>query len=178
MNARSIAVTCRFATFGLATLVMTSLVLAGPELVEALPLTDRIVMLHLDEGHVVHHGGGMARSDERVIASPLDTAAASRPETYRVASTDDPAYARPLAPDSVGRKSKGTDFAWFADRWENGHAVNTRPDHAKEHWLYLTCPSRCSTARPTRLTPALWPPTAGIGPSASTKPAPDPRPCT
>jgi hypothetical protein len=105
-------------------------------MVDVLPLTDRVLMLHLDEGHVVHHRRGMARSDERVVASPLDTAAASRPDSYRIRSTDDPAYATPLPPVGVGRKSKGTDFAWFADRWEHGHAVNTRPDHAKEHWLY------------------------------------------
>jgi hypothetical protein len=97
-------------------------------------------MLHLDEGHVIHHQRGMARSDEKVIVHPLDTAAAARPENYRISSVDDPAYGRPLPPLSVGRKSKGTDFAWFVDRWENGHAVNTRPDHTKEHWLYLTLP--------------------------------------
>jgi len=121
-------------------LAMTSFALAGPELVDVLPLTDRVLMLHFDEGHVVHHKRGMARSDEQVIVSPLDTAAASRPGSYRVSSSDDPAYARPLLPDHVGRKSKGTDFAWFVDRWENNHAVNTRPDHAKEHWLYLRIP--------------------------------------
>ncbi len=114
---------------------------AAPKMVEVLPLTDRVLMLHLDEGYVVHHRRGMARSDERVVASPLDTAAASHPESYRVRSADDPAYATPLAPSSVGRKSKGTDFAWFVDRWENGHAVNARPDHAKEHWLYLRLPA-------------------------------------
>ena len=115
--------------------------LPGPKLVEVLPLTDRVLMLHFDEGHVVHHQRGMSRSDERVVAGPLDTTAAARPASYRITSSDDPAYARPRSPESVGRKSKGTDFAWFVDRWENGHAVNTRPDHAKEHWLYLQLPS-------------------------------------
>jgi len=113
---------------------------AGPELVEVLPLDDRILMLHFDEGYVVHHRRGMARSDERVVASPLDVTAASRPGSYRVTSSDDTAYARPVSPQNVGRKSKGTDFAWFVDRWENGRAVNSRPDHAKEHWLYLQLP--------------------------------------
>ncbi len=112
----------------------------GPKLVEVLPLDDRILMLHFDEGHVVHHQRGMARSDERVVAGPLDLTAATRPASYRLTSSDDPAYARPRSPESVGRKSKGTDFAWFVDRWENGRAVNTRPDHAKEHWLYLHLP--------------------------------------
>ncbi len=112
----------------------------GPKLIEVLPLDDRVLMLHFDEGHVVHHLRGMSRSDERVVASPLDATAATRPGSYRLTSSDDPAYARPLSPQSVGRKSKGTDFAWFVDRWENGRAVNTRPDHAKEHWLYLHLP--------------------------------------
>ncbi len=112
----------------------------GPKLIEVLPLDDRVLMLHFDEGHVVHHLRGMSRSDERVVASPLDATAATRPGSYRLTSSDDPAYARPLSPQSVGRKSKGTDFAWFVDRWENGRAVNTRPDHAKEHWLYLNLP--------------------------------------
>ena len=112
-----------------------------PKLVEVLPLVDRVLLLHFDEGHVVHHERGQPRSDERVVAGPLDTVAATRPGSYRVTSPDDPAYSRPRSPESVGRKSKGTDFAWFVDRWENGRAVNTRADHAKEHWLYLELPS-------------------------------------
>ncbi len=109
----------------------------GPKLVEVLPLVDRVLMLHFDEGHVVHHQRGRPRSDEQVVARALDVSAAGRPGSYRITSADDPAYARPRSPESIGRKSKGTDFAWFVDKWENGHAVNTRADHAKEHWLYL-----------------------------------------
>ena len=110
------------------------------EVVDVLPLTDRIVMVHFDDGHVVHHQRGQARSDEQVIVSPLDADAASRPESYRILSAQDPAYAQGRPPVDVGRKTKGTDFAWFVDKWENNRAVNTRPDHAKEHWLYLFLP--------------------------------------
>ena len=67
----------------------------GPQLVEVLPLDDRIVMLHFDEGHVVHHRRGMPRSDERVVASPLELTAAARATNYRITSADDPAYAGP-----------------------------------------------------------------------------------
>ena len=109
----------------------------GTELVDVTPLTDRILMLHFNEGHVIHHQRGQSRSDEKVIISPLDTEAASRPFTYSVSSPDDEHYRKAQPPSRVGRKSKGTDFAWFADQWENGHAVNTRPDHTKEHWIYL-----------------------------------------
>ena len=63
---------------------------AGPEMVEVLPLTDRVLMLHLDEGRVVYHRRGMARFEEKVLASPLDVVAASRPQSYRIRSADDP----------------------------------------------------------------------------------------
>lgn len=113
---------------------------SGAEVVEVLPLTDGIVMIHLREGHVIHHQDGQARSDEKVIISPLDTTAASQAGTYQIVSTDDPGYAQPQPPVSLGRKSKGTDFAWFVDSWDKDHAVNKRPDHTSEHWLYLTLP--------------------------------------
>ena len=43
---------------------------AGPKLVEVLPLDDGILMLHFDEGHVVHHQRGMARSDNVSLLAP------------------------------------------------------------------------------------------------------------
>ena len=111
------------------------------ELVEAAPLTDRIVLLHFKDGHVVHHKRGQARSEETVVQDPLDVAVASLPGSYRVASLTDPAYKKGPAPTDVGRKSKGTDFAWHIDNWVGGHAENRLPDHTKEHWLYLFLPS-------------------------------------
>lgn len=112
----------------------------GSDLVEISPLTDRILLLHFDDGYVIHHGKGQKRSDEKVVVSPLDVVAASRPESYVVVSSDDPAYRNAfVTPTRVFRKSKGTDFAWFVDRWE-GRAINDRPDHAKEHWIALVLP--------------------------------------
>lgn len=111
------------------------------DLVEGLPLTDRIVMLHFDDGYVVHHQRGQPRTQEQVVVNPLDISAASRATTYSIRSPDDAHYREARRPDKIGRKSKGTDFAWFVDKWENGRAVNARPDHAKEHWLYLFLPA-------------------------------------
>jgi endoglucanase len=126
------------ATF--AALVWLSCTTHACELVEALPLTERIVMLHFNDGHVIHHRRGQGRSDEKVIVSPLDTATASTTSSYSITSPDDVQYGLKRNPVHVGRKSKGTDFAWFADKWENGHAVNSRPDHTEEHWIYLFLP--------------------------------------
>ncbi len=124
---------------------------AASDLVALQPLTDRILLLHFNDGHVEHHRRGEPRSAEKVVSDPLDVTAASRPETYAVASPDDPAYRERRTPQSVGRKSKGTDFAWFVDKWENGRAVNTRPDHTQEHWLYLELPSPMQPGRSYRL---------------------------
>ncbi len=110
------------------------------ELLEVLPLTDQIILLHFNDGHVIHHQRGQSRSEEKVVTDPLDTAAASSAQTYTITSQEDARYAQSHHPVQVGRKSKGTDFAWFVDKWENGHAVNTRPDHTKEHWVYLFLP--------------------------------------
>ncbi|MFO0957210.1 MAG: glycoside hydrolase family 9 protein [Isosphaeraceae bacterium] len=132
-------VTCpaRSVAFLVAGLASPAVAADGPEIVEVRPLTDRIVLVHFDEGRVIHHERGRPRSDEKVIVAPLDSAAASRPESWSITSAEDPDFRDGRHPARVGRKSKGTDFAWFADAWKDGRAVNNRPDHAKEHWLYL-----------------------------------------
>jgi hypothetical protein len=112
-----------------------------PDLVELLPLTENWLMVHVDDGHVVHHGKGQKRTQERVEATPLDAARADRPESWTISSPDDPAYAQGKSPLRVSRKSKGTDFAWLVERWVNNRAVNVSPDHAKEHWITLELPS-------------------------------------
>jgi hypothetical protein len=132
------------------------LVLAGSsvdasDIVEVQPLTDQILMVHCDDGFVEHHKIGQPRSQEVVHVDPLDTAAAQETASYRLSSDDDPAYREPKRPTRVGRKSKGTDFAWFADTWEDGRAVNHRPDHASEHWLYLVLPSPLVRGKTYRL---------------------------
>lgn len=111
------------------------------DLKDVQPLNDRIIMLHFSDGYVEHHKRGEPRSQEKVVADPLDVAAAGRAASYDISSTADPAYRAARSPVRVGRKSKGTDFAWFVDTWQNGRAVNTRPDHAREHWLYLELPA-------------------------------------
>lgn len=115
-------------------------VASASQLVDAAPLTDRIILLHYKDGYVVHHKRGEARSNETVVQDPLDVAQAVIPATYQLTSATDPAYRQATKPLAVGRKSKGTDFAWFTDRWVGDHFENDRPDHTKEHWLYLEFP--------------------------------------
>jgi hypothetical protein len=121
--------------------LLAPLTVSAAELVSVRPLTDRILMLHFDEGHVEYHNRGQPRSADIVHISPLDTAAASAPATYTLASPEDPAFRSGKSPVSVGRKSKGMEFAWFADSMVNGKVVNKRPDQIREHWLYLELPA-------------------------------------
>jgi endoglucanase len=114
---------------------------AASEIVEVLPLTNRILMVHFKDGYVLHHKKGQKRTDEQVVAKALDLEQALQRANYLLSSSNDPAYKIGRNPTHIGRKSKGTDFAWFVDRWENNHAVNNRPDHTDEHWLYLTLPA-------------------------------------
>lgn len=116
--------------------------LAAVERVEVLPLTDRIVMVRIVDGHVVHHGIGQKRDQERVVVEPVNLATATAPATWTLASAQDPAFAKPVHPSAIGRKSKGVDWAWMIQRWDQqaNRAVNASPDHATEHCLYLELP--------------------------------------
>lgn len=103
-------------------------------ILEVTPLTGQIILVHFKDGHVVHSVAGQAYGEEKVVNAPLDTAAAVLGSNYRVTSTNDPRFAIPLQAADVGRKSKGTDFAW-----------QSPPNWTLEHWLYLQLPSPMKT---------------------------------
>src|SRR6185295_14857471 len=108
------------------------------DLAEVLPLSDRILMVHIVDGHVVHHGKGQQGANDRAIVHRIDTAKA---ETWSIASNDDPEYKGGKAPGKPGRQSRGCDFAGIVEGWVDGHTVNKSPDHALEHWISLPLPS-------------------------------------
>jgi endoglucanase len=104
------------------------------------PINDRLILIHYKDGYVKHPSGGQKRAEGVVVQEPLDVVAATKASAYSISSKDDQGFSVDLSPSKVGRKSKGTDFAWFTDKWVDGRAVNDRPDHTKEHWLYLVLP--------------------------------------
>ena len=108
---------------------------------ELLAHTDRWLVVHVVDGHVVHHGKGQKSGDERTVVRRIDTARADKAETWTISSLDDPAYKSGKAPLRVARKTRGCDFAARVESWKDGHAVNQNPDHALEHWIYLEVPS-------------------------------------
>lgn len=89
------------------------------------PITDRIIMLHFDDGYFRHYGYGQSPTANTIaFHSPLDVAAASSRRPYRISSPDDPDYLEPLPPEKVGRKSKPHDVA------QSNQVI-------KEHFIYL-----------------------------------------
>ncbi|MEL7223150.1 MAG: cellulase N-terminal Ig-like domain-containing protein, partial [Bacteroidota bacterium] len=131
--------------------LLTSNIVLASNIIEVLPLTDQILLVHFDDGYVRHHERGEERSNEWVIGTPLNVMVASSPTPYSLTSTTDVFYTNPQSPVSVGRKSKGTDFTWLCEGWsfQNFFGVegcnNTSEDHAKEHWIYLRLPSAMET---------------------------------
>lgn len=111
------------------------------QVADVLPLNDRILMVRFTEGRVAYHQRGEPRSADVVHISPLDVEAASTASRYQLSSTNDPEYGSAQTPVSVGRKSKGVEFAWHVNEWVNGRAVNNQPDQVREHWIYLELPA-------------------------------------
>lgn len=109
------------------------------ELIDVLPLTDRILMLRFDDGYVDHHDQGQSPDQDVVFADTLNTTLASLASSYEIVSAADSNYFLPLRPTKVYRKSKPTDFAEYCQRWGPG-CINDSLDHTKEHWLYLKLP--------------------------------------
>jgi len=121
------------------------------DLVEVLPLTNQILMLHFDDGYTIYHKKGQARSNERVVVELLNTTEAVKSLNYLLKSADDTNYSTALKPTDVGRKTKGTEFTWLCQSWANG-CVNTSPDHVEDHWIYLFLPQSMQSGKTYTLT--------------------------
>jgi len=98
------------------------------DLIEVLPLTNKIVMLRFNDGYATYHKIGQPRNSDRVFVEPLNTSQASLPATYLLESKNDSNYLTPKNPAQVGRKTKGTEFIWMCQSWTKG-CINTSPDH-------------------------------------------------
>ena len=117
------------------------------DIIEVLPLTDQIIMIHLDDGYVRYHGKGQLRTDEIAVTEPLDIYLAGMEENYTIFSQDHSYYEDGVNPEKVGRKSKGTEFTWLCEFWGDGGCYNESPDHAREHWIYLKIPEPMISGR-------------------------------
>lgn len=103
---------------------------SASDLVEILPVTNNILMLHFDDGDVDHFGLGGGDNDDVMHRRLLSMTRAMNLSSYAISSSDDANYTDVTVPSSIGRKSKGKDFT---RNW---------PDlpHVSEHFIYLQLP--------------------------------------
>lgn len=99
-------------------------------------------MVHLKDGYTIYHKNGEKRSNESVVVEMLNVTEAARVSSYILTSTDDSNYSTSKNPTVIGRKTKGAEFTWMCQTWDNTQGcINNDPDHVKEHWIYLTLPT-------------------------------------
>jgi endoglucanase len=124
------------------------------DIIEVIPLTNKILLVHFDDGYIQRHVSGQRRSDDIVFESPLSVTNASLLNSYQLTSIDDPDFISPAIPIDISRKSKGTEFAMYCDAWTGTSCINNRPDHVKEHWIYLYFATGLKTGKQYILTTA------------------------
>ncbi len=117
--------------------------LKSSELVEALPVTDKVIMLHFDDGRIEYHGYHQTDRDDKTIAMALDVNKTKEPTAFTVSCPNDPDYQRGAHPVRIGRKSKGMD--WSRNCKWNGRQCDN--DIVFEHWLYLELPTPMKRGR-------------------------------
>jgi uncharacterized protein YjdB len=102
----------------------------GGDLMDILPVTDKILMVHIRDGHIDTYGIGQGISNNRVYHSPTSLNRAMVKANYLVSSPGDGQYSSPVNPVNIGRKSKG---------WEYQDAWNP-PPFIWQHWIYIELP--------------------------------------
>lgn len=111
--------------------LLTGSLLYATRIVSVRPLTNRILVVHFDDGFVEYPGYGESRNNTRITDNPLDTEAAVRRELYTLTSSDDEHYRLKKHPVVAGRKSKPTEFTRI---WPPIQPV------VFDHWIYLELP--------------------------------------
>lgn len=101
------------------------------DIIEVLPLTNKIIMVHFDDGKVVYPNA--------LTVTRLVSADAQNTNNFSLSSTDDTDYAQIKNPISIGMKSRGTEFV--KDAVWAGSSFDPRPKPwASEHWVYIVLP--------------------------------------
>jgi endoglucanase len=127
-------------------LLFSGSLLHATQIVSVRAIHQQLLVVHFDDGYVIHHQVGQPRSMETAVVTPLDITAATLTSQFTISSGDDPNYPMGVQPLQLARKSKGTEFTWLCEGWD-GNCVNTSPDHSKEHWVYLTLPTALQSGK-------------------------------
>ncbi len=100
------------------------------DLKEVSPITNKILLLYVEEGHMDTYGSGQTPADIIAYVNPVNISSAMNLSNYSLSSTDDTNYSSQKNPINIGRKSKGIDF-------NNEGAAK---EIALGHWIYIELP--------------------------------------
>jgi len=116
--------------------ILISQSLFASELVEILPLTDRVIQLHFKDGFI-KYAPHFDLSDREIIENNLlDTLKAEDPKSYRIVSPDDTDFSIAILPSSIGRKSRPL-YVSGKCKWNGKQCDNTV---VYEHYIFLELP--------------------------------------
>ncbi len=90
--------------------LLNAVLLSAADLIRVLPVTGKILMLEVKDGHIDAWGIGEDQTANRVYSNPVDLVKALDVGSYSISSTDDPAYVNGVTPIFSGRKSKALDY--------------------------------------------------------------------
>lgn len=105
------------------------------DLIRVVPITNKILMIELKEGHMDYMGVGQDRYKDGIIfyGSELNITNAGSLDNYTITSKNDTAYKLEKKPILIKRKAKATDI--------NNMYESPEPTHWKTHWVYITIPT-------------------------------------
>ena len=105
-------------------LIAISNVVKSSNIVEFSAINNRVLLIHFDDGYVIHHKRGENRwSNTYAVVNELNIELAAKSSSYTITGDNN----RIIGVSKIGRKSKATEIALKMD----GN------NHAKEHWVYL-----------------------------------------
>jgi len=123
-------------------LFLFSIKVQGADIVEVVPITNKILLVHFDDGHVIYSGyhespynGGIFPFGPVVYSSPLNLTDAIATSKYSLNSSDDANYNTALNPVNIYRKSKPVDFV------NSGYLPSGVAQTVSEHWIYIELPT-------------------------------------
>jgi len=123
-------------------LLMFSLKVKGADIIEVVPITNKILLVHFDDGHVIYHGyhetvftGKSFPFGPVVYNSPLNLTDAVLPTKYLLISSDDANFNSAVNPINIYRKSKPVDFV------NSNYLPAGVAQTVSEHWIYIEFPN-------------------------------------
>lgn len=103
---------------------------SGGDLSGVSPVTEKILMLHIRDGHIITYGVNQGPDDNTIYHSPINLEQALDPANYTITSPDDVNYSEGKHPVYIGRKSKGLEYQ---NGWDD-------PPYIMQHWIYIELP--------------------------------------